>query len=213
MPSVSNPPDGASFCADSLRYAELADLLHAAARGDAESFEKFYLRTIRLSGAVIYKLTGGTHVEDVLSESYFQAWRQVKRFDAQRGNALAWLLNIARSRALDRLRIERSRHGGLEGAPEALDDDVQHSDTPGPDTSLECRQSHGQLQHALGTLSASERWVVGLAYYSEMSHMEIAGCTKFPLGTVKSMLSRSRRVLRQSIETQSLPRQQPPPHP
>ena len=183
----------------------LALLLHSAAQGDARAFEAFYSLTLGLASALVRRLAGSNHVEDVLSDSYFQAWRQAGRFEPQRGSAITWLMAIARSRALDRLRAEKLRHAGLSGAPDPGDDEIEDELQCGPDTLLENTQESNRLHGAMAQLSANERWVLGLAYYRELSHGEIASITDLPLGTVKSLIRRSQQKLRQVIETAGSP--------
>jgi RNA polymerase sigma-70 factor, ECF subfamily len=192
-----------------LRDEALASLLSAAARGDAQSFERFYNRTIDYAHALARRVAGGNFSEDVLSDAYFQAWRDVARFDVARGNALSWLLVIVRSRALDRLRAESLRHGGLPGAPDVDLTESEDIDVPGPDTLLETAQSATQLHRAMAKLSSNERWVIALAYFRDLSHSEIAALTSLPLGTVKSLLTRSQQKLRAMLSsTTSTPTQE-----
>jgi RNA polymerase sigma-70 factor (ECF subfamily) len=189
--------------AQMLRDQQLAALLRAAAGGDARAFESFYAQTVRHALAVARRIVGEAHAADVLSDCYFQAWRDAARFDPGRGSALAWLLTMARSRALDRLRQEAVRHGGLDGAP-AFDadsaDGTAAGTAPGPDTLLECTESRSRLHAALARLSANERWVLALAYFRDHTHGEIAAHTGLPLGTVKSLISRAQAKLREALQ-------------
>jgi len=185
-----------------LRDEQLATLLKAAAGGDARAFEAFYNGTARYAMAVVRRIVGEAHAEDVLSDCYFQAWRNAARFDAGRGSALTWLLTMARSRALDRMRQETLRHGGLAGAP-AFDADAQAAepgDAPGPDELLESVQACTKLHAALAQLSAHERLALGLAYFRDHTQSEIATLTGMPLGTVKSLINRAQHKLREALE-------------
>jgi len=185
-----------------LRDEHLAALLKAAAGGDARSFEAFYDATVRYAMAVVRRIAGDAHTEDVVADCYFQAWRDAARFDAERGSALTWLLTIARSRALDRMRQETLRHGGLSGAP-AFDADAQAGepgDAPGPDQLLESVQACSRLHAALAQLSANERWALGLAYFRDHTQSEIATLTGLPLGTVKSLINRAQHKLREALQ-------------
>lgn len=184
---------------DAERDARHAALLAAAAQGDARAFEEFYRLTIDLATAVVRRIAGPNQTEDVLSDAYFQAWQQAQQFDPRRGSALSWFLTTARSRALDRWRAERLRHGGLDGAPEFDAPALQDEASPGPDTLLEATQAGQHLHAALTRLSANERWVLGLAYYRDLTHGEIAALTGLPLGTVKSLISRSQGKLREAL--------------
>lgn len=194
--AASDPPQATNT---EMRDSQHAKMLLAAATGDARAFEQFYTQTARLANAIIWRVAGPDYVEDVLADSYFQAWQQAAKFDPARGSALTWLLTIARSRALDRLRMERLRHGGHAGAPE-FDAQTQADDVQsGPDSLLQSLQQSSELHQAVGRLSANERWVIGLAYFRDMSQSEIARVTGLPLGTVKSLLTRSQQKLRDAM--------------
>jgi RNA polymerase sigma-70 factor, ECF subfamily len=173
--------------------------LAATASGDAHAFEAFYNCSLRYALAVVRRIVGDNHADDVLADAYFQAWRDASHYDSSRGSPLAWFLTIARSRALDRLRAEQLRHGGLTGAPQDCEQD--HADpAPGPDILLEHTQASSQLHGLLTQLSANERWVLGLAYYRELSHGDIARETGLALGTVKSLLHRAQQKLRAALQ-------------
>jgi RNA polymerase sigma-70 factor, ECF subfamily len=182
-----------------LRDEEFAALLSQAAKGDAHAFERFYLRTVNHAYAVARRVAGSNHCDDVLSDAYFQAWRDAARFDDARGNALAWLLVIVRTRALDRLRVENLRHCGLDGAPDVDTSAIEDIDVPGPETLLESIQTTVALHQAIANLSVNERWVLGLAYFRDHSQSEISAITGLPLGTVKSLLTRAQQKLRETL--------------
>jgi RNA polymerase sigma factor (sigma-70 family) len=182
------------------RDAELVRLLAAAAAGDGRAFESFYDATARLTLAVVRRIAGDALAEDIVADTYFQAWRCANRFDAGRGSALTCLLTMARSRALDRVRQEQLRHGGLTGAPDHCPDDTVDGGVVGPDALLESLQAQSRLHEALAELSAGERWVLGLAYFRDLSQSEIAAVTAMPLGTVKSLMTRAQHKLRGALQ-------------
>ena len=198
--SESTEPQVAAKAAEAARDAQLAALLGSAATGDAKAFETFYDLTIGYATGVVRRIVGDNHCDDVLSDAYFQAWREARRFDPQRGSALTWLLTLARSRALDRLRAESLRHGGLSGAPEADEEALGADDVPGPEALLASTQASHRLHAALAGLSPNERWVLGLAYFRDMSQSEIAAVTALPLGTVKSLVHRAQQKLRAVLQ-------------
>jgi RNA polymerase sigma-70 factor, ECF subfamily len=185
---------------NAARDEQLAGLLRAAAAGDAGAFESFYNSTARYAMAVVRRIAGEVHAEDVLSDCYFQAWRNAKQFDGERGSALGWLLTMARSRAIDRLRQETLRHGGLSGAPEFDPESSDSGQGRGPEQVLESAEAGSRLHAALSHLSANERWVLGLAFFREHSQSEIADITGLPLGTVKSLVTRAQHKLRETLQ-------------
>ncbi|MBI5276000.1 MAG: sigma-70 family RNA polymerase sigma factor [Burkholderiales bacterium] len=197
MQDPANDPAGALR----ERDERLAGLLRAAAGGDGRAFEAFYTATARHAIAVVRRIAGDALAEDVLADCYFQAWRNAAQFDAARGSAITWLLTMARSRALDRIRQETLRHGGLTGAPDFDASVVEQGQAPGPEELLESVESRTRLHAALRELSANERWVLGLAYFRDFTQSEIATITCMPLGTVKSLMTRAQHKLRETLST------------
>jgi len=177
------------------RDAELAKLLQAAATGNANAFERLYDQTIGYVHALLRRMLPHGDIEDVVAELYFQAWRDAASFDAQRGSAVTWLLTIARSRALDLLR-HRKASPEVESGGEQTAVDAAPIEAPGPVDLLASLQTNTRLHHALSQLSAQERWVLGLAYYRELSHREVSVATGLPLGSVKSLILRAQAKLR-----------------
>ncbi len=175
------------------RDEQLACWLRQAADGDASAFERFHDATAGYAHALARRLLREADVDDVLADSYFQAWREAPRFDPQRGSAVTWLLSRVHSRAID-LRRQQRRDGTAETDDDTLDRHA--SDLPGPDELLALAEAGTRLAAALAGLSAPERWVLGLAYYRELSHAATAEATGLPLGTVKSLLLRAQQKLR-----------------
>ena len=179
-----------------VRDTRLAEQLSAAAGGDVTAFEAFYDTMVGHAHALARRMVRPGDVADVLSDAFFQAWRDAARFDAERGSAATWVLTIVRSRALDLLRRQRAAHES-EHDEQALAELA--ADAPGPEALLAGSQSNDRLHVALAALSANERWVLGLAYYRDMSHHEISVATGMPLGTVKSLIRRAQTRLREQL--------------
>jgi RNA polymerase sigma-70 factor (ECF subfamily) len=133
--------------------------------------------------------------EEVCADTYVQAWDSAQSFDAARGNVLAWLLTMARSRALDLVRRRAARARAEESAAAEPAEDL----APGPDELLGLAASGSLLDRALGELSPERRQVLGLAYLRGCTQEEIAAFTGLPLGTVKSHLRRALGELREQL--------------
>ncbi len=150
---------------------------------------------------VAYSLVGEhADAEDVLADTFSQAWRAAARFDGRRGSVPAWLTVMARSRALDLVRskarrdraTERAMHDAAEplgfGAPE-----------PGPGAEAEQLERQHAVAQALQTLPVSQREAILLAYYEGLSQSEIARRLSAPLGTVKTRIRDGMRKLRETL--------------
>jgi len=139
--------------------------------------------------------------EDVVEDVFWQAWRQSGRFDAERGSVSAWLLTIARSRALDRARARRrSREtSGLEELEvSGVEASVAQSD---PLVDAERGERSRMVRRALHDLPAEQRESLELAYFEGLSQTEIAARTGNPLGTVKTRMRLAMQKLRESLAT------------
>jgi len=185
--------------ARATRDRRLAGLLAAAVDGDTTAFEAFYDESIACARALARRLLPGADTGDLLADVYFEAWRNAARFDPARGSGMTWLLTIVRSRALDLLRqrkVQPSAAGTDAAAPEQATDPADD-----PAERLWREQEGTRLHAALARLTAAERWVLGLAYFRDLTHSEIAQCTGLPLGTVKSHVSRAQTKLRAALAT------------
>jgi RNA polymerase sigma-70 factor, ECF subfamily len=186
------------------RDTQLAALLTDAARGNGQAFERFFDSTAGHARALARRFVRGADLDDLLADVYFEAWRKAALFDAGRGSAVTWLLQIVRSRALDLLRHQASHatvaweEGDGVHAAQACNGSA-HVDEQDPATRLWQLQAGTRLHAAMAQLSAAERWVLGLAYFRGLSHGEIAATTALPLGTVKSHVQRAQTKLRAAL--------------
>lgn len=131
--------------------------------------------------------------EDVTQDVFTQAWRQASRFDASRGNLPAWLLMMARSRALDCLRRARRRPT----APlEPFAADAIPDVSPGVDVVAATAEDALLTRAALAALPDDQRRPVEMAYFEGLTHSEIAAQTSIPLGTVKTRIRSAMQHLR-----------------
>jgi len=150
----------------------------------------------RVYGLVLRLVRRSQLAEEVAEEVYFQVWRQAPRFDPERGRPLTWLLGMARSRAIDAIRREaRFQH-------EVLDEEAAPASAPAAESGdelLAVAQGHAELHRALLLLKAQPRQLVALAFFSGLSHEEIASQTCLPLGTVKSQIRRALITLRDAL--------------
>jgi RNA polymerase sigma-70 factor (ECF subfamily) len=176
---------------------DAASLIARVAQGDTNALARLYDDTAaRVHGLVLRVLGDTAAAEEVTADVFVQVWRQAAAFDPARGAALGWLLLIARSRALDRLRAgsaERARAEPLEAAMA-----VPASD-PGPPDEVEVAERRRSVVRALTRLPPEQRQAVELAYYKGMSHAQIADATGQPLGTVKSRIRAAMSRLRDEL--------------
>ena len=179
--------------------SEISDneLLGAVARGDEQALALIYDRyRLILFGLILRIVHDRPEAEDVLQETFLQVWRRAADFDDTRGRVFTWLVTIARSRALDRLRALGSRARTAEEV-------VAHSASDAGDAAIEAVKSEqGKIvRQALAELPEEQRRTLFLAYFEGLTQSEIAARLGDPLGTVKTRmragLMKLREVLRQ----------------
>ena len=199
--ALGSPQDSRQL---STRDQDWASLIKRVADGDQSALTLLYDSTSRLVfGLVLRVVTDRATAEEVLLDVYTQVWRQASTYDSKRGAPLAWMMTIARTRGIDRLRSGKHEHQYKESL-DAIGEVAATTASPEADTvSSERRQL---VRTALDSLSVEQREVIELAYYSGLSHSEIALQLGQPLGTVKTRtrlgMMKLRDMLRPMLEGQ-----------
>jgi RNA polymerase sigma factor (sigma-70 family) len=170
----------------------------AIVSGDKDALAQLYDSTVaRVHGLVRAIVHNDADAEEVTCDVYTQIWQTAANFDSSRGSVMSWLLSIARSRALDCLRRQRSTLRIFKDAPAAADErapePTQHES---PEHLLSAFQSHSMVRTALEQLSPERRRLVCMAFFDDLTHSEIAEVTGLPMGTIKSHLRRAIQSLR-----------------
>jgi RNA polymerase sigma-70 factor (ECF subfamily) len=195
-------------------------LVARIASGEEGAFVIAYDRHVHfVYGSVMRFLGDREATAEVVQDAFLALWRRAGQFDAGAGSLLAWLLGIARNRAIDRLRSESRRptrlalsldaatgdptsestergaslHTALDLSPEAAD---RLQPAPDPEAVAQRRWLQSVVRTALSELPETEQRVLGLAYGGGLSQAEIAERLGWPLGTVKSRTRRGMAHLR-----------------
>ena len=178
--------------------AEDIDCLRQLAAGDQASAAALYDRHARRVYSLILRIVGDEgDAEDVLQEVFAQAFRQAARYDTSRGPVAAWLLMMARSRSIDRVRSRRSRPDAQTSDEPAMDE--MPGSMPDAASSMLDEERARIVQRALGALPTIQRVAIELAYYDGLSHREIAERLEEPLGTVKTRIRLGLLKLRDAL--------------
>jgi RNA polymerase sigma-70 factor (ECF subfamily) len=127
---------------------------------------------------------------------YTQVWRQAHTYDETRGSPGGWLMTIARSRAIDRVRAGVVETGRIESL-DAVEFFVSDGNTPEQDLSGQERRRY--VQQALALLTAAQQEAIALAYFYGLSQSEIADKLNLPLGTVKTRMRLGMIKLRKAL--------------
>lgn len=171
------------------------ELLKAIARGDESALADCYDRYRLILFSLILRILHDRHeAEDVLQEAFLQVWRRAKDFDESRGRAFTWLVTIARSRALDRLRASTSR---ARIATEAEQEPREEVGDAAKDA-LKSEES-AMVRQALAALPDEQRRTLFMAYFEGLTQTEIAARLGDPLGTVKTRMRTGLMKLRELL--------------
>ena len=176
-----------------------AQLLARTAAGDESAFAALYDRFAPGLFSMIVKMTRDEkEAEDVLQEGFTHIWRRAATYDPARSSPFTWAVMILRHKAIDRLRVRQRLDRTLEKAtvefahfPEA--DDVSAGDAVRHDDGA-------QVRAALGQIPAEQRRAVELAFFSGLTHEQIAEQLATPLGTIKARIRRGLLKLRDVLK-------------
>lgn len=172
---------------------EWVDLLRCIAAGDQLALRALYERSHRLVYTLTMRITGNRQTaEELTLDVFHDVWRRASAYDADGGPVLGWIMNQARSRAIDRLRYEGrkkrvdpqlSEAGSITAAEESQE-------------AIEARDHGRVLQAALSALTPEERQAIEMAFFSELTYAETAARLNQPLGTIKTRIRSGLEKLR-----------------
>ncbi len=175
----------------------LAAVIARMATGDERALESFYdLTSGRVFALTLQIVRDRALAEEATLDTFAQAWRQAGRFEPAKGSAIAWLLSIGRTRALDTLRTRAKaaeRTTSLEAALSipslALSPEAESGES----------QRAARVRRALMSLSAEQREALLCSYFCGMTHTEIATASSQPLGTIKTRIRSGLMLLRRLL--------------
>jgi RNA polymerase sigma-70 factor (ECF subfamily) len=177
------------------RRASDAALIERIVQRDQTALAALYDRYAAMLSSVLNRILRDSQTaEEILQDIFFQLWSVPSRFDAARGSLPAWLMVIARNRAISQLR----RHNPAAGEP-LLETTVVSPFNIESDASQ--RQLLGRVKGALENLPVEQRAAVELAFFEGLTHSEIAKRTGDPLGTVKTRLRSAVETLKRTLHS------------
>jgi len=176
---------------------QLQSLLDRCAAADSTALERLYeLASPFLFACLTRILRRRALAEEALQDVFVSIWQRAGQFSAARGRPMAWMMSIARYRAIDMLRHERSAPVLVPDLPERAD-----AAEEARDESVPWMPAAGLLDRCLGLLTDQQRSCLELAFVGGNSHEDISRLTGNPLGTVKSWIRRGLQSLRKCLES------------
>ena len=182
--------------------AEGAVLLAAVRCGDRRAFRALYDRfapeVLTLCERILHHRADA---EDAVADVFWEVWQRRDRYDATRGGARPYLMTLARSRAIDRLRSQSARpEARSEGHCRTPEQDELAGALASPEDSAAYAELKLRVATALAELNDRQREAMELAYYEGLSHQQIAERLTAPLGTVKTHIRKGLAKLRFALQ-------------
>ncbi len=170
-------------------------IVQSIAAGDQLALHALYERAHRIVFTLMVRLTSNPETaEELTIDVFHDVWRNASRYNAAHGTVLGWLMNQARSRAIDRLRFEtrkkRSSDCDLPSPAEAAAD---------PSDVVALREQGDALRAAIATLTPDERAAIETTFFAGLTHAEAAERLNQPLGTIKTRIRSALHKLRQAL--------------
>jgi RNA polymerase sigma-70 factor, ECF subfamily len=176
--------------------ADWVALVRSVATGDQRALHALYERAHRAVFTFVMRITANRETaEEVTLDVFHDVWRHAVRYQEADGTVLGWIMNQARSRAIDRLRFD----GRKKRVPPETVDALKAAAIAHPEDLLACRQRTAGLHSALACLTADERHAIEMAFFSELTYAEVASRLNEPLGTIKTRIRSGLHKLRQAL--------------
>ena len=171
-------------------------LVQAIAEGDQLALHTLYERTHRIVFTLIVRITNNRETaEELTLDVFHDVWRRASSYDPAGGSVVGWIMNQARSRAIDRLRFEQRK----KRVNQYPDDPSTSSPAKDPQEVCHLEEQGRLLRRALEVLTPDERQAIETAFFSEMTYDEVATKLNQPLGTVKTRIRAALGKLRQAL--------------
>jgi RNA polymerase sigma-70 factor (ECF subfamily) len=174
-------------------------LVQSIAAGDQLALHALYQRAHRIVFTLALRLTANRETAEELTVDVFHdVWRRAATYDAANGTVLGWIMNQARSRAIDRLRFDGRKKRRGDGAAD-LPVELLVEPAADPHDVLELSQQGASLRAALAVLTPDERLAIETTFFAGLSHAEAAARLGQPLGTLKTRIRSALTKLRSAL--------------
>lgn len=171
-------------------------LVTSIAAGDQLALHVLYERAHRVVFTLTMRITGNRETaEELTLDVFHDVWRRASGYDAANGTVLGWIMNQARSRAIDRVRFERRKKRV----------DPHAGDSPAAGETVDARdqlvfnEQRQALEVALMMLTSEERQAIETAFFAELTYAETAAKLNQPLGTIKTRIRSALQKLRKAL--------------
>jgi RNA polymerase sigma-70 factor, ECF subfamily len=173
-------------------------LVRSVAAGDQLALRALYEQAHRIVYTLSVRITNDRQTAEELTVDVFHdVWRRAATYDPAGGSVVGWIMNQARSRAIDRLRFEQRK----KRVNETADSPLPATAAGDPLETVDVREQGRRLRDALTVLTPDERQAIEAAFFSELTYPEVAARLQQPLGTVKTRIRSGLAKLRHALST------------
>jgi RNA polymerase sigma-70 factor (ECF subfamily) len=166
-----------------------AELVAELARGNQEAAGPIYARYAPIVFGMARHAVDPAAAEEIVQDVFVRVWKSARTFDPARGSVRSWLLQIAHFRIANELRARRRRPAAAfvpDGDGEGGEIARLADELPGSDEELWRTYRARVLHSAMSELPPAQRQALGLSFFAELSHSQVAELLDLPIGTVKS---------------------------
>jgi RNA polymerase sigma-70 factor (ECF subfamily) len=175
---------------------EWVALVQGVAAGDQGALHALYERAHRVVFTLIMRITANRETtEEVTLDVFLDVWRRASGYHEAGGTVLGWIMNQARSRAIDRLRFDQRK----KRVPPEIGDVLSTTAAAHPDDVIAFKEQSQALRSALDILTPDERQAIEAAFFSELPYAEVAARLNQPLGTIKTRIRSGLHKLREAL--------------
>jgi RNA polymerase sigma-70 factor, ECF subfamily len=171
-------------------------LVHSVAAGDQLALHALYERAHRIVFTLVMRISANRETaEELTIDVFYDVWRRAATYDPANGTVLGWVMNQARSRAIDRVRFETRKKRVNGGELIAQEDSINGHDV------IDQREQGRVLRAAVAQLAPHEREAIETAFFNGLTHAEAAAHLDQPLGTIKTRIRSALHKLRLALGT------------
>jgi RNA polymerase sigma-70 factor (ECF subfamily) len=205
-PPPPSKPDCQAGTLGDLLYADKAkapipetdwvELVRSIGAGDQLALRALYERSHRLVFTLMVRITNDREsAEELTADVFHDVWRRASAYDPARGSVVGWIMNQARSRAIDRVRFDQQR----KRVHPQRDNPIPLPAANDPHEYCDLKEQGRILRQALTVLTPAEREVIETAFFSELTYGEVAARLNQPVGTVKTRVRAGLLKLRKAL--------------
>jgi RNA polymerase sigma-70 factor (ECF subfamily) len=202
--------DSAAKILGDLLYADMAKgraselewvgLVHSIATRQQRALQVLYEWSHRMVFTLAMRIVNNRQTaEEVTVDVFHEVWRRAAAYDPADGTVVGWIMNQARSRAIDRLRFEERKKRTNPGFDQAVPG-CEEPEPSGPQETFDLREQGHLVRNALSVLTPDERQAIEAAFFSDLTYNEVAARLNQPPGTIKTRIRSGLAKLRKALD-------------